>query len=408
MNRIVFTYEKTHQEMCTIINSSKEYCFLVAFFFDWDYCKYIRKAIRKALARGVKIFIITSERCEYTIRYKHPNLQFRKSQLYKKGDNPGFDLCTTFINSNKAIPYIVNHTRFIYNGDALLLGGTNVSNRYNGNYSYRNGKSDDEYYYWYDGGYLTYDYPNQFDFFNNIYKLNTNIRNITLNDSLFTSNVKQHAFLCRHIRNAKKSISIECQYFHTHSQHMSNRIGIELAERINRAIKDKVPFKVTILTNSLNHDERYIHYISTSCSYHCLLWFRSLIDCDDATFSKYVTCEMPTIECKIIIHQKCWIFDDEIALYTTGNLSDRSFYDTGDFEMGIVITEGVSDLILSISEAKAEIPLMKYNFVHPKLNMGYFYLDNLELGYIIYNIKNDIVRTILPNTDLDKIIGMRF
>lgn len=398
--------------MVKIIRNSRTYCFLFAFYFDWNYDKTIRSEIIKALERGVDIYINLSELQENTVNYNHPRLHIRQSQLYKEGDDPVFDAVVKLATNASHAPKTVVHTRFIYNGDALLLGGTNVNNRYNGNYTQRNRKceTDDEF-YWYDGGYVTHDYPNQFDFFLNLFlynDTNIHIRKLSLSNTLFISNETQHTFLCEQIRNAKHTIYIECQYFHTHSSFMSNHIGTELANRVNTAIQSNEQFKLTILTNSLNHDEQAICYNPSAVSYGCLMWFRRSIDCDDYTFAKYVICEMPTIESKIIIHQKCWIFDEQVALYTTGNLSDRSFSDTGDVETGIIIRDSVFELVETIQKQRKYIPLINYDFRVPEMTTGYFFLDNMEYSETIYKLVYETADLLLYETDFSTIVGMKF
>jgi phosphatidylserine/phosphatidylglycerophosphate/cardiolipin synthase-like enzyme len=399
-------------QRCKIIRNSKKYCFLFAFYFDWHYNKDIQAEVINALDRGVSIYINLSEVSENNICYIHPNLHVRQSQLYKEGDSPVFDAIVKLATNASNAPKTVVHTRFIYNGETLLLGGTNVNHRYNGNLNQRDRQSEeDDEFYWYDGGYLTHDYPDQFDFFRNIFlynDTNKHIRNLSLNNTLLLSNETQHAFLCEQIRNAKHTIYIECQYFHTHSSYMSNHIGIELANRLNKAIQSNEKFKLSILTNSLNHDEQAICYNSSAISYSCLMWLRRIIDCDDYTFAKYVICEMPTMESKIIIHQKCWIFDEKVALYTTGNLSDRSFSDTGDVETGIIIRDSVSWLVETIHKQRKYISLINYDFQAPKMTIGYFFIDNVEYSETIYKLVYETSDPLLYETDFSTIVGMKF
>jgi phosphatidylserine/phosphatidylglycerophosphate/cardiolipin synthase-like enzyme len=190
---------------------------------------------------------------------------------------------------------------------------------------------------------------------------------------------------------------------------MSNEIGIELAKRVNKAIKNKESFILTIITNSINHDEYYLNYISSGVSYLCLVWFRSLIHCDDDTFNKYVICKMPTIKSKIIIHSKCWIFDDSIGLYTTGNLCDRSFYDSGDIEMAIIVRKGISDFIKCISKAHKKVPFFTYNFKYLS-NSGYKCIDNIIHIKKIYLVLTKVITPatlLIYNSDLDSVIGIK-
>jgi phosphatidylserine/phosphatidylglycerophosphate/cardiolipin synthase-like enzyme len=415
-NKLIFTYKKTHKKMLKIITDSKKYIFLTAYDFDWNYDKNIKNEIINSLNRGVKIYITLSNHSslfENTIDYTHPNLYVRLSKLYNKGDNKLFDWSVKLFTKASHFQKVVVHMRFIYNGDALLIGGTNVNHEYNGTYTVRNIKSKDEHeFYWYDNGYLTYDYPDKFEFFHSLYKDNhKKIRKMSLDKTLFISNELQYTFICKHIRNAKTSIYIECQYFHTYEQFMSNEIGIELAKRVNKAIKNKESFMLTIITNSINHDEYYLNYITSGLSYICLIWFRSLIHCDDDTFKKYVICKMPTVESKIVIHSKCWIFDESIALYTTGNLSDRSFYNTGDIEMAVIIRKGISDFIKCISKTQKQVPFFKYDFKYPSFNTGYKYVDNVNYLKKMYTVLNKVftpITFLLYNSDFHSVIGVKY
>ena len=190
---------------------------------------------------------------------------------------------------------------------------------------------------------------------------------------------------------------------------MSNKIGIELSNRVNKAIKNKESFTLTIITNSINHDEYNLYYLTTAISYICLLWFRSLIDCDDDTFNKYVICKIPKVESKIIIHSKCWIFDESIGLYTTGNLSDRSFYNTGDIEMAVIIRKGMADFIKCILKTQKQIPFIKYDFKN-KSNTGYKIVDNIKGLNNFYSLLDKISIPILSlyNSNISRVLGIKF
>jgi phosphatidylserine/phosphatidylglycerophosphate/cardiolipin synthase-like enzyme len=412
-NELIFTYKKLHEKMLQIIKTSKSYIFLTSFNFDWNYDENLKNEIIKSLDRGVKVYIFLSSQFENKIDYTHPNLYVRLSNLYSKYNDKLFNMVIKAFTKIRNLPKIVLHMRFIYNGDVLLIGGANSSNKYNGTYNVRNRISKDVEFYWYDGGYLTYDYPDKFEFFYNLYKNSyKRIRKMSLDKTLFISNELQYNFICKHIRNAKSSIYIECQYFHTFDKYMSNEIGIELSKRLNKAIKNKDSFLLTIITNSINHDEYEINHITTVISYVCLLKFRSLIDCDDDTFNQYVTCKMPKIESKIIIHNKCWIFDESIGLYTTGNLSDRSFYNTGDIEIAVIVRKGISELIQCILTNQKQIPLFKYDFKYPS-NTGYKMIDNAKYVKNVYLILLKLSTPLLSlsssyNLDISSVLGLKF
>lgn len=413
-NKLIFTYEKTHKKMLEIIKTSKSYIFLTVFSFDWNYDKNLKNEIIKSLNRGVKVYITLSNNSylsENTIDYSHPNLYIHLSKLYNKGDDKLFDLIVKMTTKIYNLQKIVLHMRFIYNGDALLIGGVNVNHIYNGTCTVRNRKNEDEAeFYWYDSGYLTYDYLDKFEFFYTLHKENyKRIRKMSLDKTLLISNELQYNFICKHIRNAKSSIYIECQYFHTYEKYMSNEIGIELSKRVNKAIKNKESFTLTIITNSINHDEYKLYYLTTAISYICLLWFRSLIDCDDDTFNKYVICKIPKVESKIIIHSKCWIFDESIGLYTTGNLSDRSFYNTGDIEMAVIIRKGMSDFIKCILKTQKQIPFFKYDFKNLS-NTGYKIVDNIKGLNNFYSLLDKISIPLLLSykSDISSVLGIKF
>jgi len=410
-NKLIFTYKKTHKTMLQIIKTSKSYIFLTSFSFDWNYDNNLKNEIIASLHRGIKVYITLSNISSFeTIKhYSHPNLHVHFSKLYKKEDKL-FNLIVNMFEKTRNLPKIVLHSRFIYNGDALLLGGTNVSNRYNGNYTVRNRKNKHEpEFFWYDGGYLTYEYPNNFEFFYKLYKNKyEQIRKMSLDKTLIISNDLQYKFICENIESAKSSIYIECQYFHTCEKYMSNEIGIKLYQRVNKAIKNNELFTLTIITNSINHDEYQLDFMTTVVSYVCLLKFRSLIECDDNTFNKYVICNMPKIESKIIIHNKCWVFDESIALYTTGNLSDRSFYNTGDIEMAVIIRKGISEFIQYIKENQKQIPFFKYNFKYPS-NTGYTMIDNIKHIKNLYLLIDKLSSPILSlySVDIHNVLGLK-
>lgn len=404
MGKIIYTYEKTHTEICRLINDATEYIFWFAFYLDFDFDLNIKSAIISALERGIKVYINTSELNTDEITYTHPNLIVQNNTRLDKNDNPMFVLFRSLTSSTA--PKRVNHMRFLYNGNELLMGGTNSNTRYNGHLTQRKHNLGDDEFYWHDSGYLTDKYSNNFDFFYTIFSRlsDTSIRDLSIGD-LVISNKTQYDFIIQNIRNSKYTIFIECQYFHTHTKYGNNQIAFELATRINRAIRNNEEFKLVIITNFLNHDERAILYTSTFMSIGCLCDFRELCDCDNDTFAKYVICRMPEISSYIIIHSKCWIFDDTNALYTVGNLSDRSYYDTGDLEMGIIINDNVSDFRKTIETNLTNLPLFDYDFKLPKYNTGIFMLDNIKQtkGILYYCLD-----TVSPYIDIEEILSFKF
>jgi phosphatidylserine/phosphatidylglycerophosphate/cardiolipin synthase-like enzyme len=404
MERIVYTYDKTHDEICRIINDATEYVFWFAFYLDFEYNPYIKRATISALERGIKVYINTSEINTDPITYTHPNLIVQNNTRLDKTDDALFRMIMS-LTSAKSHKY-VNHMRFIYNGNELLMGGANSNARYNGNLIHRTRNIGDDEFYWHDFGYLTDKYPNQFDFFYTIFSCLTDktTRELSI-DNLIISNKTHYDFILTNIRNSKQYIYIECQYFHTHTKYGNNQIAFELAARINRAIRNNEEFKLVITTNSLNHDERAIHYMSTFTSIGCLCDFRKLFDCDDNTFAKYVICRMPTISSHIVVHSKCWIFDDNNALYTTGNLSDRSYYDTGDLEMGIIIHENISEFRKTIEANLTNVPLFDYDFKFPKYNTGTYMLDNIQQTKDIWCYFLD---TVNPYIDIETAASFKF
>ena len=404
MGKLVLTYEKTHNEMCRLVDRSTDYVFWFAFYLDFDYHTKLKRAILSALERGVTVYISTSELNPDKISYSHPNLIVKNNTRIDKNDDILYNAFIAMITQD-SLPKRVNHMRFLYNGHELLLGGTNSCMRYNGNHTERTCELDDDKFYWHDSGYLTCEYSNQYHFFHEIFMRidDASIRDLSVGD-LVVSNKAQYEFILQNIRDAKREIYIECQYFHTHPKHGNNQIASELAMRINRAVRNDDDFKITIIANSLNHDERKIHYAATCISLGCLCGFRKLCDCDDETFAKFVTCKMPSVSSHIIIHQKCWIYDDTIALYTTGNLSDRSCYDTGDLEMGIIIRKNVAGFRETFESNLMKLPLFTFDFTLPKYNSGVFILDNVQQTVDIWCDGCDFVS---PVMDVGAILGFK-
>ena len=404
MSRIVYTYEKTHDEMCRLVNDATHYVFWFAFYLDFEYNQKLKSAIISALDRGVKVYINTSELNTDTIAYTHHNLTVHNNTRLDTTDDPVFVLFRSLTETTA--PKRVNHMRFLYNGDELLMGGTNSNARYNGHLTHRTRNAGDDEFYWHDSGYLTNKYPCNFEFFYTLFSRvsETSVRDLSI-DNLVISNKVHYDFIIQNIRDAKRDIYIECQYFHTHTKYGNNQIAGELATRVNRAIKNGEDFRIVIITNSLNHDERAIHYMSTFCSISCLCDFRKLCNCDDETFAKYIVCKMPHISSHIVIHSKCWIFDDTNAIYTIGNLSDRSYFDTGDFEMGIIIRENVAEFRKMTNHNLMDIPMFDYDFELPVYNTGTFMLDNIRQMSDIWCGCVDIIRNVVC---IETVTGFRF
>lgn len=338
--KIINSYELLRAAIINLIDTCDDTLFLFSFSLCVKYNTRFYNAIKNALKRNVKIYILISGVCKYKNYIKHPNCVIINRNI--RDINPDLVLLKQIFDLQIGNDYaFVNHLRFCYNGKKILFGGSNVSPRYTGthftvipNHSFT----------WYDSG-LLMKLPDQNEYFLNLFHRiqNQDLTNIC-NDLLCKyarltfSSKNQYEYIIEQIANSKHSIYIENQYFFSCENYTTNIIGRALASRINKAIHESAKFHVTIIVNLYNLDECETEQTFLNClAQKSLLEFHETVDCDDETFNDYVTIYMPTNESRIVVHSKVFLFDCERMLYTTCNICDRSFYVNGDLEGGLII-----------------------------------------------------------------------
>jgi phosphatidylserine/phosphatidylglycerophosphate/cardiolipin synthase-like enzyme len=174
-----------------------------------------------------------------------------------------------------------------------LLGGVNVSKLYNGNTSQNMSGYN---FTWYDSGILLKDEDKRiYKFIHNLFhtiKYDAIRENIIISKQiqLISNNYDAYTELVNAIRQSKQNIYIENQYLASHKKHTTNKIAYEIAMRINRAINENKQFSVVLVINYRNYDEtNVVQFCMTNTWLGTLYYIRSLVNCDDNMFSKYIT-----------------------------------------------------------------------------------------------------------------------
>ena len=224
-----------------------------------------------------------------------------------------------------------------------MLGGVNVSKLYNGNTSQNMSGYN---FTWYDSGMLLKDeHKRIYKFIHNLFhtiNYDSTRENVIINKQiqLISNNYDAYTELVNAIRQSKQNIYIENQYLASHKKHTTNKIAYEIAMRINRAINENKLFRVVLIINYRNYDEtNVVQFCMTNTWLGTLYYIRSLVNCDDNMFNKYINILTPRddLNIRLIIHTKIYIIDDIFCLYTTGNCLDRCFMDNaGEYELSII------------------------------------------------------------------------
>jgi phosphatidylserine/phosphatidylglycerophosphate/cardiolipin synthase-like enzyme len=354
--RIINGYDNLHTQLVDLIDECDDTFFLCSFNFCLEYDKRVKEALMNALHRNVRVYILTTGINKYCVDINHKNCTVFNQVNIRRQQEEHVKALKQLFNVNIGNDYnFVNHMRFCYNGHELLLGGTNVSPRYNGNHFEL---IENHNFTWYDSG-LLMKCPKQKNFFHRLFHViakdeipNLNPLFVYNGTRFTTSNTLQYNYILEQINKSKHSIYIENQYLHSCRECNNNLIFETLAKRINKAIMSNSKFHVTIVANYYNYDEGEFEQNILNCvTQQTLLQFRDCVQCSAHLFDKYVTIYCPTEESKIVVHSKAFVFDEKRALYTTCNISDRSFYTYGDVECGAIIEnkKQVRDIMLQLT-----------------------------------------------------------
>ena len=183
---IVNNYINLHKQIIKLINECNDTLYFVSFHLDIEYVIY--NSLINALNRNIKIYIITSGLSPYNF-IKHKNCVIKNNVNIRDKNDDNILFLKKIFNIQVGNQYrFVNHLRFIYNGEKLLFGGTNVSSRYNGS-QFNIIKNNN--FTWYDSG-LLMKLQNQNSFFYNLFKKITTgkIKNIINKDLICNKGVK--------------------------------------------------------------------------------------------------------------------------------------------------------------------------------------------------------------------------
>lgn len=335
---VISDYDRLHETMIQMVKDIKPNAifYLVSFHFDINFLPEFKQSLDDAISKkNITVKIITCGLGTINPIVDLPNT-INNIQNKDHKINPFFRLLKKYIidcGGGTKYNYGV-HMRYCYNGEQLLIGGANISSRYSGTWKEHKGFT----FSWYDSGLLV-DFPNQNVTFETIYQdlQKGNFDNISVPRPLIICSKAQHDFICEGILSSKKSIYIENQYFFSTPKLTTNTIAECLTRRINRAIKNKESFHVTLLLNDYNFDERhYTQFLVKLIQQESLHYLRESVQFPNEVFNKYCSVYVPNNN-HTTIHTKVYCFDRSTLLFTSANIIDRSLVDGYDTEMGIIL-----------------------------------------------------------------------
>lgn len=348
--QLIYSYKNLHKELTNMINAATEYIYIFSWDLNIHYNKQIKHAIIDATIRKTHVYLITGGVVDNPVNINNliglNSKFFHLKCKFQIGPKRPFDIIQQLFNfQTKNDHMYYNHIRFALNDKTFLLGGVNSSLKYNGNLKQNMNLKNP--FTWYDSGLKMDSTCDIMPFVNNLftnmdYEMPREILNISSNIQLVHDNYYAYQNIINAIQTSKNRIYIENQYFVSHPDHTNNEISHTLGKRINKAIKEKEEFHVQFVLNYRNYDETNSVQLSmTTACIVSLYYMRSLCDCDDETFCKYVRICMPRddIDIKCIIHSKIFIVDDSFCLYTTANIHDVSFANKGNMELALQFTD---------------------------------------------------------------------
>lgn len=365
--RYISQCENLFDEMIRLVDSAKTHVYHVAVALDLDsYDQKLLLAYERALERGVKVYICTSDgiyenNCSRLSVNPSPNLvlveQVVVDDVPESNTTLGLAMKRIFHPSATTSSYRGQHIRFICNDTDMLMCGGNCDMM---NYM---GTCENHEDVMYETGMLVprFTANTSLDF---IHRLFSAISSATLHDDpvLFAEcpahiqykGLRTHDWLCEKIRGAKHDIYMENQYtvslqdvsFAGNRESTENQIMRAIADRVNRAIMDKEAFHITYVCNETFPDETGGAYAGLNCWFAASIsYLRSQINYDDQTFQRYMTILTPTKSVNTLIHSKVWVFDQETIMCGSANIMDRSFSDEcGDYEMSWIFDSDTYDV----------------------------------------------------------------
>jgi phosphatidylserine/phosphatidylglycerophosphate/cardiolipin synthase-like enzyme len=228
------------------------------------------------------------------------------------------------------------HTRFVYNGAELMIGGANYSTKYAGLPRHKYTAMDDKRrIYWWDTA-LVVD--------GQCPELAVTLRDVWHDRPttvprgcpLVLNNRTFYNLLLDGIKRSEQSIYIEHQYFFSGGGIGQNRIADALVERITRAVHRRKPFRVTLVTNVKFRDDSGFGYdIQQRLVHYCLDQLLARVEhvAGIQRARDYLSIYVIAPESHTTIHTKVVGFDQRHVLLGSGNLFDASFHPEGHEEM---------------------------------------------------------------------------
>ena len=420
--------ENLFNEMVRLVDSAKTHVYHVAVALDLDsYDQRLLRAYERALDRGVKVHICTSNgvyenNCSRLSAVTHPNLvlveQVVVDDVPESQTTLGLFMKRLVHPSATTASYRGQHIRFICNETDMLMCGGNCDMA---NYE---GTCENHEDVMYETGMLVRGFATRptntpLDF---IHRLFSAVSSATLHEDdellsqcpahIHFKGKPMHDWLCEKLRTAKHEIYMENQYtvsfqdmsFVGGTESTENRIIHAIADRVNRAVRDKDTFHITYMCNETFPDETGIVYVGLNVFFAgSIRYLRSQIKCDDATFQKHVTILTPNVSANTLIHSKVWVFDRETVVCGSANIMDRSFSDAyGDYEMSWIFDSAtygadvIEDTYHAIRSAAPTHQTHQY--------VGY---HRIPVGQYGFEILCSICDTLIQTFDRRMLLGIR-
>ena len=161
---------------------------------------------------------------------------------------------------------------------------------------------------------------------------------------LLSGGLREHDAMVHLIRSAKHEVYFANQTLLTGSDMYTNMIGHAIVDRVVRARHTKTPFQIMLLTNGTQNDEPGF-WTKVYCRYSPMM---SLLGIEDYALSCGITLQelyehfyVGTLEhdgVLVKVHSNIIAADQNLAIRSSGNLSDRCFSDKPtDSELGVML-----------------------------------------------------------------------
>lgn len=347
--------------------------------------------LKETCARGVKIYILLNQNVVYP--YTRPerlpkNCHFKYFPMYGKQMNWFFRRVMDLTKKSQ-LHYNYEtfqlHQKYIaVDGRDVLLGMGDLDKKRDG--SQLRSVPNQDGYIWSEMGIKLPCTKDFWEFCKNNFRSagSASIRSATWIGSFPGINT-EHQRLVQMIENSKTSLYLENQYFFG-SRRMSHRILITLAQRLKKAIINNEDFRVIVITNLWFYDSNYIlNLILRSNLYHTLIDFeRYFISCKiplDQVYEKIAIAYLEMNHLPIFIHSKVCIKDDQMAVVSSSNITDRSFItDKSDRELAVCFDNRNGDVSRLSNILYAKHILVSNRSLNPSFDNLFYVLQEQAGG----------------------------